>query len=157
MKYTDSDLSRWLHAAHAALAENEVECVATSLQGRAEIRTPAGAIVTAWSSGKVSAGGPEAPRDAALTILHSSELLVGYRARATGGMLLQLPSGEPVESAPVSRQADVTPQELRRASEFMRAMMVRRRHEGGPAAVECARIAARELVEEARRLEKKSA
>lgn len=91
MKCSDTDLTRWLHAAHAALAENEIECVATSLQGRAEIRTPAGAIITAWSSGKISAGGPQVPRDTALSVLHSCELLVGYRAGAAGGMLLQLP------------------------------------------------------------------
>lgn len=91
MKCSGTDLTRWLHAAHAALAKNEIECVATSLQGRAEIRTPAGAIITAWSSGKISAGGPQVPRDAALSVLHSCELLVGYHPRATGGMLLQLP------------------------------------------------------------------
>jgi hypothetical protein len=99
MKYTNADLTRWLAAANAALAENDIECVATSREGRGEIRTPIGGIVTAWTSGKVSAQGNRDERDEVMEVLKSADLLAGWQRGAEGGMLLKMPAAEPPQTA----------------------------------------------------------
>ena len=105
MKLSNSDLSMWAREAVLVLRAAEVPAVDHAAPGRIELHTTAGGIVTAWASGKVSAGGPEEARDDALAVLASKDFVVGWKPGATGGMLVGRPKApQPtlqVKAAPV--------------------------------------------------------
>jgi hypothetical protein len=86
------ELVTWAEACVRALDENGITATFEGPASTAvNVRTTAGAIVTGWSSGKVSAGGPQILRDDALAVLSLADLVVGYTRGATGGMLMRLP------------------------------------------------------------------
>jgi hypothetical protein len=105
-----SDLLAWAEACVRALDENGITATFEGPASTAvNVRTTAGAIVTGWSSGKVSAGGPQILRDDALAVLASADLVVGYTRTATGGMLLRAPEPRrtPDESQQIARIDDL--------------------------------------------------
>jgi hypothetical protein len=103
MKFSDSDLSMWAREVVLVLRAAEVPVIDHAAPGRVELRTTAGGIVTAWASGKVSAGGPEEARDDALAVLASKDFVVGWKPGVTGGMLVGRPK------APQPSQVKVAP------------------------------------------------
>lgn len=107
MKYDAKALQKWASSAADALCENGIEAVTAwpDSGDRAEAHTTSRASVIVWASGKVSAGGPQGPRDEALTVLSSADLVVGFRPGATGGMLLKMPEAEPAAQVQAARDA----------------------------------------------------
>ena len=92
-RVTQQVLVRWCDAAQAALAENGIRSTPETEGGKVELRTTTGAVVTAWATRSVVAGGREPGRSDAVSVLLSAGLVVG---EPRGKLLL----AEPQEPAP---------------------------------------------------------